>query len=201
MPIIPLRDGDNSEGEETIEVRVVDSGGRELLAGKEAVAIRLLESDIPQAMIDEDVGAQDAVGVYTSADSADNHPLALGPSLVMLPVLLGLLAIFTIGLSSFLATFNLFWRDTFHLVGVGLTVWMFGTPIFYPGGMVVKAGMGWMLTINPMHWFVSMFRQVTLFGVWPELQFLIPFTVVSVLTLWIGMRFFRKHEPNFPDLL
>lgn len=201
IPIIPMRDALNDEGPETIEIRVTDSGGRELVAGKDAVIITLTDSAISQAAIDLDIGAQAALGVYTSADSDTHHALALGPSLIALPLLLGLLAIYTIGLSSFLAAFNLFWRDTFHLVGVGMTVWMFGTPIFYPAHMVQTAGMGWMLNLNPMYWYVEMFREVALFGIWPSLGHLLPFTAVTAVTFWIGTRFFKKHEPNFPDLL
>lgn len=201
VPIIPLRDALNDEGSETIVVSITDPGGRELLPGKDAVTITLLDSELSAADIDRDIGAREAVGVYKSADSGRSHPLALGFSLITLPLLLGLLGLYTIGLSSFLAAFNLFWRDTYHLVGVLLTVWMFGTPIFYPAHMVQKAGMGWMLNLNPMYWFVEMFREVTLFGVWPSVGYLLPFTAVSLVTFWLGMRFFQRHEPSFPDLL
>jgi ABC-type polysaccharide/polyol phosphate export permease len=200
IPVIPLRDTLNDEGPETIEISVTDPGGRELLPGKDAVTITLQESVLPAEEIARDNGAQEAVGLYKSADSARNHPLALGLSLVMLPVLLALLGLYTIGLSSFLAAFNLYWRDTYHLVGVLLTAWMFATPIFYPDHMVPE-GMRWMLMVNPMHWFVEMFKQVTLFGIWPSPGYLAPFAVVACLTFFIGMRFFKRHEPSFPDLL
>lgn len=58
---------------------------------------------------------------------------------VYIPVLLCLQILFTVGLGYFLATLNLFLRDTYHLVGVGLQVWMFATPIFYPARMVEQA--------------------------------------------------------------
>ncbi len=62
-----------------------------------------------------------------------------GASFVLVPVLLFLQVLFTVGLGYFLATLNLFLRDTFHLVGVGVQVWMFATPIFYPAEMVANA--------------------------------------------------------------
>ena len=58
---------------------------------------------------------------------------------VYIPLLLLLQIILTVGLGYLLATMNLFLRDTYHLVGVGLQVWMFATPIFYPGSMVRDA--------------------------------------------------------------
>ena len=201
VPIIPVRDRINDEGTETIEITLKRAGDHEIDAERSTLTIPLLESILPDEEIDADIGAAAAVATFTSPDAESNHPLALGASLVMLPVLLILLAIYTIGLSSFLSAFNLYWRDTFHLVGVGLTVWMFGTPIFYPAHMVANAGMGWMLLLNPMYWFVEMFRQVTLFGIWPDPRYLAGFAAVAAFTYWIGVGFFKRHEPTFPDLL
>lgn len=59
--------------------------------------------------------------------------------LLWIPLLLVLQFAFTAGLTYFLATLNLFLRDTYHLVGVGVQVWMFITPIFYPVEMVREA--------------------------------------------------------------
>ena len=62
----------------------------------------------------------------------DYVPLGLGVPLVVLPLLFVLQVAFSVGLGYLLSTLNLFLRDTYHLVGVGVTVWMFATPIFYP---------------------------------------------------------------------
>lgn len=62
-----------------------------------------------------------------------------GPSYLLIPVLLALQVLITVGLGYLLATLNLFLRDTYHLVGVALQVWMFATPIFYPAEMVRQA--------------------------------------------------------------
>ncbi|MDF1799877.1 MAG: ABC transporter permease [Planctomycetota bacterium] len=160
-----------------------------------------------------------------------------GMSVVMVPVLLILQMLFTIGLGYFLTTLNLFLRDTYHLVGVGVQVWMFATPIFYPGEMVRNArimlpdwlsyfsnmplridketgleiplsvgeggdlGLGWMLDINPMHWLIDAWREVLIFGRWPDLSSLAMLAVVSVAVFAIGATFFRSQQAKFPDLL
>lgn len=206
VPIVPLRDSVKEE-QETIEVSITSVTDREIEVRNgrpcETVTILLNESTMSAEEVARDVGAraEHATKTYVSAGSGDHHPLALGVSLITLPLLLGLLVLWTVGLGSFLAAFNLYWRDTYHLVGVGLTMWMFGTPIFYPANMVQNAGFGWMLSLNPMYWYVEMFREVTLFGLWPSLKFLVPFTVVAFAMFVVGGRFFTKHEPKFPDLL
>jgi len=67
------------------------------------------------------------------------HAGGPGASVVLVPFLLICQLLLTVGLGYFLATLNLFLRDTYHLVGVAVQVWMFATPIFYPGEMVSNA--------------------------------------------------------------
>lgn len=199
LPIIPIRDN-VIEGPETIEVRIVDSGGRNLW--KDATVMTIEDSMLTEAETKRIAGAYEVkTDSYVSAESRDHHPLSLGLPLVLLPLLVVLLGIFTVGLGCFFAAFNLYWRDTAHLIGVGLTVWMFATPIFYPANMVENAGMGAILALNPMYWFVEVFRDVTLFGLWPNPAFLGLFAGASLLTFWLGGRFFLKHQQHFPDLL
>jgi lipopolysaccharide transport system permease protein len=62
-----------------------------------------------------------------------------GASSALIPLILLLQILFTVGLGYMLTTLNLFLRDTSHLVGVGVQVWMFATPIFYPAQMVADA--------------------------------------------------------------
>ncbi|MCA8978733.1 MAG: ABC transporter permease [Planctomycetes bacterium] len=127
--------------------------------------------------------------------------MRLGMPLVTLPILYVLQAVFTIGLGYMLATLNLILRDTYHLVGVFLTVWMFGTPIFYPAALVEKAGYGWLLNLNPMYWLIDSYRDVLIYGDWPRLGFVVQFGVVAVVTFALGAAFFRSQKDRFPDLL
>jgi len=129
------------------------------------------------------------------------HPLHLGPTILALPLLFLLQVAFTVGLGYFLAAFNLFLRDTFHLVGVAVTVWMFSTPIFYPGHLVAKAGYGFMLVINPMHWLIDSYRRAMLHGLWPEPEVLVQLALAALFVLLLGGGFFRAHKAKFPDLL
>lgn len=129
------------------------------------------------------------------------YPLDLGPALLALPVLFALQVLFTVGLGYFLSTLNVFLRDTYHLVGVGITVWMFATPIFYPAGMVENAGFGWLLQLNPMHWLIDAYRSVLLYARLPDLLLVGKLAAVALLAFLLGGAFFMSHKPKFPDLL
>jgi len=148
------------------------------------------------------LGAPEQAPVLTNPGGAiQMAPLALGWSLLALPLLMALQAVFTVGLGYFLATLNLFVRDVYHLMGVFITVWMFATPIFYPPEKVEMEGYGWMLRINPMHWLISSYREVLIFGHWPHWASLGAFAVVALVVLYFGSRFFLAQKPQFPDLL
>lgn len=129
------------------------------------------------------------------------RPLGFGASLVCLPLLIALQSLFMLGVGSFLAAFNLILRDTHHVIGVLLQVWMFATPIFYPDHLVQKAGFGWLLRFNPMYGLVEAYRAIMVYGNWPQWREVGIFALVSVAVLFLGMRFFLWQKPRFPDLL
>jgi ABC-type polysaccharide/polyol phosphate export permease len=133
--------------------------------------------------------------------AADFAPLRLGAPYALLPALFALQIVFTLGLGYLMATLNLFARDTFHLIGVLLTVWMFATPIFYPSEMVTAAGFAWVLEANPMHWLIQAYRDVLLWGVWPEPALLGRFALVAAALFLLGISVFLRNKRSFPDLL
>jgi ABC-type polysaccharide/polyol phosphate export permease len=133
--------------------------------------------------------------------------LAVGASLLALPLLLVAQGLFTVGLGYFLSAFNLFLRDTYHLIGVAITVWMFATPIFYPAVMVEQnqhgdpTGFGWILQVNPMYWLIECYRDVLIFGQWPDWALLGRFALAGVGVFVLGGSFFMSQKRSFPDLL
>jgi len=203
--ITPLRD-EVQEENETITIELGPPAGAVLYEPEawepwatsrwqwtlsDAPAAPTIVPDAPQGLIHPQ---------YGNGDNA-YHPLSLGLGLLALPLLFLLQAIFTVGLGYILATLNIFLRDTFHLVGVGITVWMFATPIFYPAFMVRNEGFGWILEINPMHWLIECYRSVLLFGLWPDPLLILRLVLVSVGIFILGGRFFMSQKSKFPDLL
>jgi lipopolysaccharide transport system permease protein len=112
--------------------------------------------------------------------------LSLVPTLALLFVLCWSLAV--------LAGFShAYFPDTQHLAEVGLQVLMFLTPIMYPPSMLEKAGMGWLLTWNPLATLVEMLRAPILRGEVPDLaSYAVAAAVVAVpalLAAWVVARY------------
>ncbi|MEZ6017572.1 MAG: ABC transporter permease [Planctomycetota bacterium] len=135
------------------------------------------------------------------AAAAGDPGLRIGVTLIALPLLALLQAIFTTGLGMFFSTLNLFWRDTYHLMGVAITVWMFSTPIFYPAHMVERPGFGWILDLNPMHWLIDSYRHIIISNQWPDPAMLTRFALASAASIIVGSTFFFRQRRRFPDLL
>ena len=146
---------------------------------------------------------QDDPALVARMAEAGNPGIVLGAAVLWLPLLLLLQAIFTAGVAYFLATFNLFWRDTFHVIGVATMVWMFITPIFYPPEAFVRPpfDFGWMLEINPMHWLIDMYRSALTKNAMPNPVMLAKFTGATAVTFFLGATFFDRQRDRFADLL
>ncbi|MBI5363749.1 MAG: ABC transporter permease [Planctomycetes bacterium] len=130
-----------------------------------------------------------------------SRPLAITGWIVCLAPLVVLQGLFMVGLGYLLAAFNLFLRDTYHVLGVLLTVWMFATPIFYPEHLVEDAGYSWVLAANPMHWLIGCYREVLIYGAPPDVADVGRLALVAVVLVVLGSTFFLRQKPRFPDLL
>ena len=131
--------------------------------------------------------------------------LGLGITLLALPLLMLLQGVFTVGLGLFFSAFNLILRDTAHVMGVLVMVWMFSTPIFYPPNLITdpkhNGAYDFILDYNPMYWLIDSYREVMLFDNWPNFGLLGQFALVAVVVLFLGATFFESQRERFPDLL
>jgi ABC-type polysaccharide/polyol phosphate export permease len=131
-----------------------------------------------------------------------------GPWLAAAPLLLVLQALFTAGLGLLLATLQVFVRDTAHVVGVALTLWMFATPLFWvPAPEVLPGIEPWLpfVDANPMHHLLYVWRA-GLMGLEPDLCFGAPVgRSLGTFALWAAGSFTLGHTAfvlgarRFPD--
>lgn len=177
-------------------------GGRVERSERCDVELVMLGDELPVGLSPEQEIRNPSAQARGLAQQADVPlQLEIGPPLVMLPLLYVLQALFTVGLGCILATLNVFLRDTAHLVGVLVMVWMFATPIFYAARLVTAAEYGWLLEINPMYWLIDTYRGVLLWGAWPDWALIGRFALVALAVFFLGARFLMAQKARFPDLL
>ena len=86
---------------------------------------------------------------------------------LVIPYVLICVLLFTAGMSFILSASQVFFRDTQHLYGVLLTIWMYATPILYPID-VIPQQLQAIFMANPLYIFIDFLRQLTLYGTFPE---------------------------------
>jgi ABC-2 type transport system permease protein/lipopolysaccharide transport system permease protein len=115
------------------------------------------------------------------------------PQLVLLPIVIAMFTIFTIGLGLIVAIANTFYRDCGHLVSVFLQAWYFATPIVYPLDRF-PAETHWRFWFNPAFPFIHLFHQVLCDGKWPQLSIFMVAAGIATASLGIGYVAFKCHE-------
>ncbi len=119
-------------------------------------------------------------------------------TVVWVPLILCIHAIFVIGISLPFAAFNLFFRDIRFLVGVVLYLWFFFTPIMYSVDLVPER-YSLLYDLNPNARFIGAYRYAILSHVSPPLTGLLVAILVSLGTLLVGYYLFKRMEPAFAD--
>ena len=120
--------------------------------------------------------------------------------ILMVPVYLFLLMLFTLGLSWFVCSLNVFVRDVSQVLTVLLTFWFWFTPIFYTTDRFPPKLM-FLARLNPMAPVVMGYRDCLLRMRMPDLGVLAVFAVVSIAVFAAGGLFFRRTKREFVDVL
>jgi lipopolysaccharide transport system permease protein len=128
---------------------------------------------------------------------------SLGPSVVLLPVILVAQLLFTLGLSLMAASFTVYLRDLEHMVTLGLTALFYLSPVLYPldphalpGGAAKFIPI---LSMNPMAWFLNSYHSVLFYGTWPDATSFALMLAAAVVTLVVGYAVFLHFRPHLPE--
>jgi ABC-2 type transport system permease protein/lipopolysaccharide transport system permease protein len=116
------------------------------------------------------------------------------PALLFLPVVMLLLAAFTLGLGMIVALAHTFFRDCGHLVAVILQAWYFATPIVYRLDPMIPEEYRWRFWLNPAYPFIRMFQSIIREGAWPELTTVLLAAGIAAISLGVGYAAFKSHE-------
>jgi len=122
----------------------------------------------------------------------------LGPNLAVLPFLLILQALFTVGLVWFLSCVNIIYRDTSQVVVLMMVLLMFVSPIAYTQEMA-PAGLKLVVELNPISYLIEGYRNALLYNQFPNVRGLVVFGGLALLVLLAGYRYFMHLRRVLPD--
>lgn len=118
----------------------------------------------------------------------------LNASALFLPVAVIVLACFSLGFGLFISTFAVFFPDFSEMYQVGLTAWMYLTPIIYPMSALDPNLQFWVKTLNPLYGLVNLFRLPLYDGRMPTWAEFWPSALISIVMLVIGWIFFARRS-------
>lgn len=121
-------------------------------------------------------------------------------TMLLLPLIIIPHFMFTLGLAWMLSSLGVFIRDSKHIVALGLSAWMYATPIVYPAEMVPE-NFKWLLVVNPVAGMITDYRRLILEGTLPELIPYATYTGIATLLFLGGFHFFYKTKKSFADIM
>ena len=120
--------------------------------------------------------------------------------LFVLPLLMVIQFVLTVGFAYPLAALNVTFRDTQHTLGVLLQMLFYLTPIFYDLNSVPKEFQPF-YQLNPMVPLLEAYRAILLKGTQPDWQVLLIVSLVVAVILPIGLVIFRRQSNTFVEEL
>jgi lipopolysaccharide transport system permease protein len=120
-------------------------------------------------------------------------------SWLYLPFILIIQMALMLGLGFIGAALNVFYRDTKHIITLGLQVWLYATPIIYPVSLVPEHIQPFYF-LNPMAGIIESYRAVLLRGDLPTPYLGVSIIIAAILFL-AGYWFFKRLEFQFADVV
>jgi lipopolysaccharide transport system permease protein len=119
---------------------------------------------------------------------------------LLIPVLMLGLMITATSVSIWLAALNVRYRDIGFVVPFLMQVWLFLTPVVYPGSAIPSGPLRVIYSLNPMVGIVEAFRWSLLGGDFPAVSGWVSGVAVLVL-LVSGWIYFNRTEQSFADVI
>ena len=122
-----------------------------------------------------------------------------GAAALTLPLYVGLAVLTALTASIWTAALNVEYRDVRFVLPFAIQFWLFATPVAYPASLVPEQ---WRLLygLNPMATVVEGFRAALL-GTPGATGMVVPSVGVVVVLLVLGIRYFRRVEGTFADVI
>jgi lipopolysaccharide transport system permease protein len=133
--------------------------------------------------------------IYYWHNSTVIHPQ---PALLLLPILITQMAALGFGFGIIVSSMTTRYRDLTHLVGFGVQLWMFATPVVYPASSLPDKWRLIML-LNPMAPVIEAFRYAFLGTGSINLQSWLISMTSTLCILFVGIILFSRVEKSFMD--
>ena len=120
-------------------------------------------------------------------------------SWLLIPAILIHLGILGMGFGIIISSLTTKYRDLSNLVGFGVQLWMYGTPIVYPLSQIGDGILKQAVLINPVSSPVELFRYAVLGQGTIIPEYLVLSWIITILCVLLGVMLFNRTEKTFMD--
>ncbi len=120
-------------------------------------------------------------------------------SWLLIPLILIHLGILGMGFGIIVSSLTTKYRDLSNLVGFGVQLWMYGTPIVYPLSQISDGILRRAILFNPVSAPVELFRYAVLGQGTIIPQYLVLSWIITILCALLGVMLFNRTEKTFMD--
>ncbi len=120
--------------------------------------------------------------------------------ILLAPLVLIQLYLFSLGLGFCLAAINVFFRDMQHIYQAIVTAWMYATPLFYDLETIGANNQLLVFIIkafNPLYYYIAQFRDLVYYGRFPGPRIFWGGWLIAFVMLAIGLLVFKKKQDKF----
>lgn len=124
----------------------------------------------------------------------------INPNIYILitPLLLVQLAMLSLGFGIIISSLTTKYRDLVVLVGFGVQLWMYATPVVYPASQI-EGKLKTLMMLNPVSPIIESFRYAFLGCGSIPWNFLMISVCITLVVLFIGVVLFSRVEKTFMD--
>ena len=119
---------------------------------------------------------------------------------IFYPVILLIQYILLIGISLFVSSITVYFRDLQHFIGIALQLLFYATPIVYATNIIPESYQ-WILRLNPMTFIIDGYRAIFYYQQQPDFISLGITLLVSLILCVVGYLLFSKLQKRFAEEL
>jgi len=119
-------------------------------------------------------------------------------SYLSLPLIILLQTVFAFGLSLFLSSIHVRFRDLRYILDVVLMAWFWLTPVVYPSSLIPESYL-FLYKLNPMTLFVTAYRDVLLGGTLPVPKYWMAILIATFGSVALGYIFYLRIRKRLAE--
>ena len=128
------------------------------------------------------------------------YGLGITMNILFYPILLIIQFALLLGISLFVSSITVYFRDLQHFIGVLLQLFFYATPIVYSVD-VIPENFTWIFKFNPMTYIIEGYRDIFYYQTIPEIGTLLVVFLIGIILCITGYVLFNKLQKKFAEEL